>query len=69
MVFIIFVKFPTKGYLYFLYACHKSKVMSENVKQYLIACPTLVSRYNVSLNILSEKTFTKRKCFSPHVRL
>ena len=42
--------------------------MSNNVKQYLISCPTLVSRY-VSLNILSEKAFTVRECFSPHVRL
>ena len=39
--------------------------MSKNVKRYLISCPTLVSRY-VSLNILSEKTFTVRGCFSPH---
>ena len=37
------------------------------MKQYLIPCHTLVSRY-VSLNILSEKAFTVRECFSPHVR-
>ena len=42
--------------------------MSKNVKQYLISCPTLVSRY-VSLNILSKKAFTLRECFSPNVRL
>ena len=30
--------------------------------------PALVLRY-ISLNILSEKTFTVRNCFSPHVRL
>ena len=30
--------------------------------------PVLVLRY-ISLNILSEKTFTVRNCFSPHVRL
>ena len=35
--------------------------MSKNVKQYLISCPTLVSRY-VSLNILSKKAFTLREC-------
>ena len=42
--------------------CHKSKVMSENVKQYLISCPPLVSKY-VSLNILSEKTPTVKPGF------
>ena len=36
-------------------------MMSKNVKQYLISCPTLVLRY-VSLNILSEKTLTVRNC-------
>ena len=30
--------------------------------------PALVLRY-ISLNILSEKTFTVRNCFSPHIRL
>ena len=58
-------KFPTGQYLYFLYTCYMSKVMSKNVKHYLISCPTLVLR----LNILSEKTITVRQCFSPHVRL
>ena len=43
-------------------------MMSKNVKQYPISCSTLVLKY-VSLNILSEKTFTVRDCFSPHVRL
>ena len=31
-----------------------------------IQIPALVLRY-ISLNILSEKTFTVRNCFSPHV--
>ena len=64
-------KIPYKAifFNYFLCTCHKSRVMNENVKQYSISCPTLVSRY-VSLNILSEKTFTVRKCvFISHVRL
>ena len=43
----------------FIHKYHKSKVMSKNVRQYLISCPTLVLRY-ISLNILSEKTFTVR---------
>ena len=36
--------------------------MSKNVKQYLVSCPTLVSRY-VSFNILFEKTFTVKPDF------
>ena len=40
----------------------------KNVKQYLTSFPTLVSRY-VSLDILSEKTFTVGQCFSPDVQL
>ena len=54
MFFIFIIKFPTRRYLYFLYTFHKSKMMSKNVKQHLISCPTLMLRY-VSLNILSEK--------------
>ena len=54
MFFMFVVKFPTWRYLYFLNTCHKSKVMSKNVKQYLISCSILVSRY-VNVNILSEK--------------
>ena len=48
------------------HTCHKSTVESKNVKQYLISCPASLLRY-VSLNSLSEKTFTVRNCFSPHV--
>ena len=62
-------KIPQKAiFTSFIHICHKSKVMSKNVKQYLMSCPTLVLRY-INLNILSEKTFTVRNCFSPHVRL
>ena len=50
------------------YIRRKIPYMSKNVKQYLISCPTLVLRY-ISLNILSQKTFTLRNCCSPHVRL
>ena len=57
-------KIPHKAiFISFIHTCHKSKVMSKNVKQYLISCPTLVLRY-ISLNILSKKTFTVRNCFS-----
>ena len=60
-------KTPYKAiFISFIHTCHKSKVMSKNVKQYLISCPTLVLRY-ISLNILSEKPFTVRNCVSPHV--
>ena len=53
-------------FISFIHTCQKSKVMSKNVKQYLTSCPTLVLRY-ISLNILPEKTFTVKNCFSPHV--
>ena len=60
--FIFVVKFPARRYLFsFIHVINQTKVMSESVKQYLISCPTLVSRY-VSLNIFSEKKFTVRKC-------
>ena len=48
------------------HTCHKSTVVSKNVTQYLISYPALLLRY-VSLNSLSEKTFTVRNCFSHHV--
>ena len=61
-------KTPYKAiFISFIHTCQKIKGdESKNVKQYLISCPTLVLRY-ISLNILSEKTFTVRNCFSPHV--
>ena len=35
-------KIPYKAiFISFVHTCHKSKVMSKNVKQYLISCPTL----------------------------
>ena len=48
------------------HTCDKSTVVSKNVKQYLISCPALLLRY-VSLNSFSEKTFSVKNCFSPHV--
>ena len=60
-------KTPYKAiFISFIHTCHKSKVMTKNVKQYLISCPTSALRY-ISWNILSEKTFTVWNCFSPHV--
>ena len=35
-------KIPYKAiFISFIHTCHKSKVTSKNVKQYLISCPTL----------------------------
>ena len=68
MLFIFAVKFRTGQYLHFFDTGYKAKVLSKNVKQCSISCRTLVARY-VSLNILSEETFTVRQCFSPYVGL
>ena len=62
-------KIPYKAIQIFSFnrhTCYKLTVVSKNVKQYLISCPALLLRY-VSFNSLSEKTFTVRNCFSPHV--